>query len=698
MDKQTRRRAFFEALDVYPYGTQYHRAPTPTPDEWEGDLSRLAEKGYTHVQFRPQWRWHERVRGEATWDDLDRLFDLAQGVGLRVVLKPMLETAPDWVFQQLDGTRIGFNGIPIMPVSHAAYYVGGWWPCFDNPAVVETAGRFVEEMTARYKDHPALWFYDAWNEPRSRPLGQCHCEHSTASYQRWLARRYDSIEALNEHLGKAWTSFESIRAPEGPTDYAETVLWRQWAAQSVADQVAFVERAIRRVHPEAVVMVHVGGSAVVTDAACDTSDDLLTSQTTDLYGTSFHVPLHPVTPTECNAPEVQSSWLRRVDPKYWVHEFYPNRANWCRPPEPRVLGRLIWMAIAGGATGFTYWQYRSERFGTETNGFGLVDMAGRPTPRSDVAERVAAALKQHGRELNQTTPVPNEAALVYSRHSDLVGRVQEMNSPLGYGFLEMGTDRYFYKQALQKAHALYATAGMPVDMAVPGDDVSGRKLLHVGAAEMIDAEAAAWLTDYVGQGGTLVVECPFACRDERTWALADVPAHNLHQLLGCREADRVVTLEERPDRVTLGGATLAASHWRIELEPTGGEVLATWQDGAPAVVHHRVGQGQVLTLGINLSLAFEDRWDDPVLVAWTWMLERLGLVEQSMPTERDLRVMVRLGDGMEVIFAFNVGSDHRSLPLGRAKIETWDSDGGEVSASGVVDLEPGGFWVGCVKT
>jgi len=32
---------FEEQLDFYPYGTQYHRAPTPLPEEWAGDLAEM---------------------------------------------------------------------------------------------------------------------------------------------------------------------------------------------------------------------------------------------------------------------------------------------------------------------------------------------------------------------------------------------------------------------------------------------------------------------------------------------------------------------------------------------------------------------------------------------------------------------------------------------------------------------------------
>ncbi len=45
-----------ETFDFFPYGCQYHRAPTPPSGEWEGDLAEIARAGYTHVQIRPQWR------------------------------------------------------------------------------------------------------------------------------------------------------------------------------------------------------------------------------------------------------------------------------------------------------------------------------------------------------------------------------------------------------------------------------------------------------------------------------------------------------------------------------------------------------------------------------------------------------------------------------------------------------------------
>ncbi len=673
----------------FPYGTQYHRAPTPEPGEWAEDLREIARVGFTHIQLRPQWRWHERVRDQRTWDDLDTLFDLAASHHLRVVLKPMLETAPDWVFTELQGTRIGFHNIPISPIAHGAYYVGGWWPCFDNPRVVAAASDFVRALVARYRQHPALWCYNAWNEPVSRPLGQCQCPYSITSYRDWLQHQFGTIEQLNAALGKAWTSYETLMPPSAASDYAEMFLWRQWAGYAVAQQVRFVEQAIRAVDTDAHIMMHVSGSLVTQDPACEVSDDFQNVEHTDRYGTSFWVPMHPVTPTEHAAPEYQSSWMRRIDPAYWCHEFYPNHGNWCRPPEPRTLQRLIWLAIAGGADGLTFWQYRSERVGSETNGYGLRNIDGTPTERSRVVDGIAATLQQYGHRLRGTRRVPAQVALLYSRESDLLSRIEMMPTGIHDVSRETANARHPYKRAIRAAHALYLHLGHAPDWVVPGDDLGRFALVHVTAAEMINQDMAMWLHNYVHQGGTLVIEYPFACRDERTWVSPERPCHQLHTLTGCREGERLVAHNE--DVATFASnLQLRAGEWCTELIAHGGQVIARWQDGAVAGVRYSYGEGTVITLGLNAALAYQDAWDDPSRALYAWLLGEAQVV--TPPWGEGVTVLRRQGDAYEVWCVMNFRHASQSVVLPTAPTAAWSQIGCCVDQQ-CITMEPGAVLV-----
>lgn len=613
--------------NFFPYGTHYYRAPTPLPEEWEGDLDEIKKQGYTHVQYRVQWRWHERIRGEYTWDDLDKLFDLAEKYDLKVVLQPMMETAPDWVYTELEGTRIGFHGKPLDPISQTAFYVGGFLPCFDNPLVAEAVRLFITVLVNRYKSRSSLWFYDSWNEPRSRPMGQCTCKHSVNSYRNYLRNEFGSIEALNKKYGKAWMSFDTVCPPHSPSDYAELFLWRRWAGVSVANQVELVTEAIRKADPDIPVMCHIGASSVVQDPACDTSRDLLNKTKVDWYGCSLPIELCPSTPVTFNQALYQSSWMRRVDSEYWCYEFYPSKAPWSRRAAPGFIEQSILMAIASGCRGFTFWQFRSERYGEESDGYGMRNIDGTDTPRSLRCDRIANFLARTDKNFASSSPRKSKVAVYFDDKTDLLMRIQLMLCPL------MSVEEineiydYTYKKALQGAHATLRRLGYTADFVVDGDDLSDYKAVVVSSLEMTDEKVAKTLTDYVKNGGSLLIEYPFACRDDITWVSPKRPNSGLDELTGCREVDRSVFAPEVSDIVHFEGFCEKTDGWHVTLETVADnvEVLGRWENGTPAVVERKVGNGSVITSAGNFAMYSFDNSDSKIPFVYNRVLENAKL-------------------------------------------------------------------------
>lgn len=647
--------------DFFPYGAQYHRAPTPLRSEWDGDMEEIKKQGYTHIQFRPQWRWHERIRGEFVWDDLDSLFNLAEKHSLRVILKPMLETAPDWVFTELDGKRIGFHGTPLEPIANGAFYVGGWWPCFDNPDVVNAACDFIKALVTRYKKHPALWIYNAWNEPRSRPLGQCTCRHSVNSYRKWLKKRFKTIEALNDFYGKAWTSFETVEVPHHPGDYVEMFLWRLWAADSVASQVEFATNAIKEADPDATVMCHVGASTMFQDPACDTSNDLLNSKKVDFYGTSLGVPMNPETPYQFNEAFFLSSWLKRVDSNWWCQEFYTNTGPWWREAKPAFVEEAALMVIGAGCHGFTFWQYRSERLGEESNGFGMRNIDGSPTPRSIRCDKIAAFLKNEGADFAKTFAPDSDVAIFFDPENQLLMRIQHMQCTLA-GIENIGEEyEYSYKKMVRGAHSLFRRLGHRADFALPGDDLSKYRAVLVSCLEMTNPNIAKTLTDYVENGGCLLIEYPFACRDTNTWVSPTRPNLGLDALTGCREVHRVDFSCDMGNKIFFDSQEEICDGWHVTLEPTteNASVIGRWEDSSPAVIEHQFGKGRVITSGGSFSIAVHDNQSSPVPHLFKKLLDYAGIAYE----ESDIWTALRRSDKHEYRFFYNVGKDEKEVML-----------------------------------
>ena len=199
-----------EVRNSFWFGTHYYSPPTPTQAEWEDDMKRLKEYGLRKIQYRVYWKWHERREDKFHWQDLDQMFELCDKNRVKLILQVMLESAPQYIYDKYNGYRVDIRGQRIWPISHAAFYPGGWSPCFDNPDVMRHALKFTDILVDRYKNYTALEFWSAWNEPRCRPMGECACEYSIANYRKWLKEHFGTIDSLNEKFGKCWPDFESI--------------------------------------------------------------------------------------------------------------------------------------------------------------------------------------------------------------------------------------------------------------------------------------------------------------------------------------------------------------------------------------------------------------------------------------------------------------------------------------------------------
>jgi beta-galactosidase GanA len=599
-------------IEGFPFGIQYYRAPTPLPEEWEADLKRIREMGFTFVQVRPQWRWHERREGEFQWDDLDRLFDLCADCGLQVMFQFMLETAPAWLYEKHRCYRVDLFGNRILPRGHGAFFIGGWLPCFDHPQVRSEAERFIREAVARFSRRENLLLWEAWNEPRSRPVGECCCDASLDSYRNYLQRRFGRIEDFNTFYGKAYGSFHEVTPPPDFTEYTELALFRQWAMESVVDRLAWVYNTIREcdaIHP---ISSHVGACSIGQDILADSSDDYATARAVDFYGTSqlfftgdFIEFDHIEGEATFDSPRwrddyyilsMGADWLRSVSPYFWINEIYTNSFFYTTPDiSPEDLRFRIWSYLAAGAKGVVFWQYRSERVGNESGCSGLVGIDGRLTGRAEACAAEALRVRQHEALLRDFKPDPAEVAIVYDVESDLISRIEETS---GQNFLG-NTVKYTYKAALKGAYGLLWKTGARLDFVSTREleKIYGYRAVYLPAMFVVDTRVARILEEYVRNGGVLLTEEGSGIRDKRYWMSPVAPGAGLDRLFGVIQGKTVKSAT--PVELDYGGLRLPISSRRSILDPRDCRVLATWPDGGAAAVARACGRGRAFLFGFH---------------------------------------------------------------------------------------------------
>jgi beta-galactosidase len=230
--------------------------------------------------------------------------------------------------------------------------------------------------------------------------------------------------------------------------------------------------------------------------------------------------------------------------------------------------------------------------------------------------------------------------------------------------------------------------GITVDFALPGQDLSGYKLVVAPAQYLLSAADAANLTRYVASGGTLVVSFFSAVVDEND----AVPPGGFVAPL--REALGVVVEEFLPLREGArhavqwrGAASLLADAWQEDVVLEGAEAVGTYLDGpgagGAAITRHAHGAGVGWYLSTRLDAA-------ALRTVMSEVYADAGIVPAAHP--EGLEVVVRRGDGADFAVAINHRDEPAAFAATGVELLTGSAVDGTLTVPGggvaVVRLEP----------
>lgn len=659
----------------YMYGTQYYRAPTPLPDEWETDLRNMDAAGIDTIQLRVQWRKNEPREDEYYFEDIDKLFDLAEKYDKKVIFKFLMENAPDYLYDKYDAMRRDMHGLPIMQGAMGAYYIGGWLPCFDNPDVIRRARLFAEVFTKRYKDRQNLVLWNIWNEPLSRPAGECGCPASVETYRQWLRERFGTIENLNEQFGKGWGGFDSVTAPGMISDYADFYLWQTWCMQAVRSRLDFMYEVVKGIDPGRPVMTHVGGSSVLQDVVAGGSDDILNSGAVDFYGTSFPTAKEFKNILDDAYPCLNCDWLRHVDKNYYVHELYPDWGNW-NPVEDAQTHRFkVYTAIAHGAKGVVYWQYRAERLGNENNLAGLVNIDGSFKTASMEAKKAGDFIRANEDFLIKAEAVTDPVGILYSFESDLISRIENSGRSMhNFDMVREPGYLYAFKRSLQGIYTLLREmkyAPQLVDSRRLAETLPLLKVLYIPQGYILPDAAVEAIIDFAVKGGQVIAEEGVGLRQMNTWLNYPWPESRFRKFFGVKIAERVST-SIRPDKMTVYGQEIAGSEYCSYLEDVKGEVTGCWGDGRPAAAN----LGSCAYIGTAFGASFYDDYENKAkyIDVMQRLLRPSGIAPQY-PGLPDLVYARALEfEKRRMVFIFNRSNEEKTVSVNGREITVPPSD------------------------
>ena len=628
----------------FPLGIQYHRPPTPPPEEWESDLAHIARLGLDHVYTWVTWAYVERARGCYAWDDFERLFDLAAKYGLDVVPNLELWAVPTWA-ERDEFRQIGLDGRPRPFAASPIHNLYSWRPCLDNLDLRKLIEPFLRAAVDRFEDRPNLLCWKVWNEP---DVDNCACPHTTAKFQRWLEQRFGSLEGASAFLGRRYNSWKDIRPPVARGDTPARLLYtgfRFWSATEIA---SWAVETVREADPRHPVLTDTRsmGTARLDLLGDRIWDDWSMANVPDIFGGHLHTAVGAphASPVEFAGPVIDLECKRsatRGDPRgYWVTEV-PGGTAWIgetydhlRPGEMRYN---LWAAVAHGATSVSPWQFKPERIGPEVGTFGLVELDGAPTYRTHEVEEFVRIIRGHERLFLEARPPAAGCAVLFSPESSVaVSSVRPLS----------------YRDAMHGIVAALWRENVHFDLVRATDDLGRYRVVYLPMPWLIPSDDLRNLLDYVADGGTLCAEAGFACLEDNGWYAPRVPRMGLSEKLGYQERETV--FDTTGEIATDFGPLRTAGEPR-HIDVGAAEVIGANSDGSPAIVRSAFGKGRFVYFSSYPSLRQRAGYDatSAATLMSTCGIDPVARVESVSPVT--CRVLER--DDGRLLLVFNHSRD-----------------------------------------
>ncbi len=657
-------------FDEIIHGTQYYRTPTPLPEEWEGDVANFEAFNLDAFQIRMNWRWNERVEGVYDFSDVDKLLELAEKYNRKVIMKFLLECAPQYVFDKYGGTRIGPMGEKLRGGAHGAFY-GGWRPCFTNPLVMEKALKFVEVCVKRYAGNKNIILWNTWNEIRNKPIEDCFCDHCRAGFGKYLKGKFGTIENLNAHYGAAEESFEAINLPIMAHGYWDMYEFKKYKGSAeLKNWIESVHDAIRKYDKITPIMCHAGICNAFQHHLGDVCDDYEISKAVDFWGTSL--PFGTNMDTHLNRINMFTlcDFMRSVDENYFIHEIYPGLGMFRWYDTPFDMKFKLYAGLSGGAKGLIYWQYRAERVGNEADCAGIMRMDGSP-------KDVAFEIRDFGDDLHKDMKYFSKAstkkakvAIVFDFNSELMGRIEE-TCRQDYN-VHMQTDRQYYNNAHRGLYKMVRDAGYDVEYvgATHPEQFENYSVLLFPYHIMLDEAIIPHLEKFVNNGGIIYADEGFGMRQSNTWMNPyDIAAK---PLMSARMMFRHET--KKNDFIEICGKKVAFAPYRTEYKAENADVLASFDNGVGASFSWNVGKGKVYLNGFSSGYSYFQTGDD----AWLSLIEKImneaGIEKYKLGDCKNCIYERRMDyDGGEIVFIFNCSEKSVTFDL-EAKIVSHGAD------------------------
>ncbi len=656
LQAQTPNPDWFPKKDMLTIGVYYYPEAWPE-SQWARDMANMHKLGMEFVHMGEfAWYFMEPQEGKYDFDWLEKNVDLAAKNGMKVILCTPSATPPIWLTREHpEILMVDEQG---RTMDHGSREHADW----SSPVYREYVTKIDTELAKRFGHDPRVWGWQIDNELSHYGRDFSYSQAATLKFRAWLREKYGTIDRLNSDWGDAFWSqmyqnFDQIDIPNRDTLVADPnphamLDFRRWFAHEAADYLNMQASVLRRYSQ----------NQWITTNFMSMHEDVnpaLSAKTLDVF-TWTHYPVHgelnegPLGFRLGSAEEMSfmHDWMRSFNGLSGLMELQPGQVNWGQVnpwPLPGAIHMWIMRAFGAGARLVCTYRYREPLYGSELYHKGLAETDG-VTPSEGGREYAQAMrdvieLRKHydpGAREPQSYAARRTAFLIsYDNRWDISDHSQT---------IRWNTEAHWmrYYRALKSIMA-------PVDVLTADRDFSHYPFVIAPAYQLLNEDLIRRWTDYVQNGGHLILTCRTGQKDMRGHLWEAAWAEPIYNLIGARIPFYDLLPVGVNGHVAANGKTYEWGSWGDILQPEAGtETLAKYTDqfyaGRAAAVTHKLGRGSVTYIGV-------DTLDGELERA---LLHRVYQSAGAAPADLDPNFLVDWRDGFWV--ATNFASQTENIP------------------------------------
>lgn len=602
---------FFPKEDLMSIGVYYYPEHWDKND-WERDIKNISEIGFEFIHLAEfAWANMEPQEGIYNFKWLDEVIGLAEEYNLKVILGTPTAIAPVWL--GIKHPEIYAMGSNYLRAEHGTRAQQS----LSNPIWRTYSQKMITKLGERYGNHPTVIGWQLDNEPEAK---EDYSPSSQKAFQNWLQKKYKTIDDLNTAWGTAFWSqtysdFNQIKIHNANhvgwwgTNPHALLDFKRYSADTQANFLDFQAEILRPL---------ISKKQYITTNYTATTYGADPQRTEKLDFNAF-----TSYPNKGQA-NIGENGFRLGDPKelsfalsYFkqpenvsgIMELQPGFVNWgnINPLlQPGTLRMWLYHCFGGDLSFACSYRYRQINYSAEQYHSGITTLDG-------------VTLSQGGKDYKQVIEEMKTLRKAYNRKAKKPQILKERKTALLWSHdnwwslsRQKQTSQWNTLGFFQKYLEIVKSFGAPADVVSEMDDFNDYNVLIVPAFELVDDALIEKWTNYVKQGGNLILTARTGVKDLNGHLFQLAYGEKIYPLIDAQIEYFDHLLPHTKGSIESFEKTYHWNNWGDLVKANNEEnVLAVYTNqfyaGKSAVVTNNLGKGTVTYIGVDTDDAILEK-------------------------------------------------------------------------------------------